>query len=97
MKFYRDVELNDRVLASSGKRIYGLGTVKGDNRYDDGFFYSHSKPVRWELTFWDPLNIEEQKEQLGLPEELTNRIRRNRTILELNKIGIEQEWVGENL
>jgi hypothetical protein len=84
LKFYEDVRIGDRVLANSGRQIYGVGTVIGDYKYDKDLYYEHSKPVRWELTFWEPLDVEE----LGLPEELVKRIRLNRTILELEP----KEW-----
>lgn len=84
VKFYRDVKLGDKVLASSGKWIYGLGTIIGNYKYDEDLYYEHSKSVRWELKFWEPLNVEE----LSLPEKLVKRIRLNRTILELE----QREW-----
>jgi len=84
LRFYKDVKLKDKVLANSGKWIYGLGTVTGDYEFDEELYYQHSKPVRWELKFWEPLNIEE----LSLPQELEKRIRLNRTILELTR----EEW-----
>lgn len=84
LKFYKEVQIGDKVLANSGWRIYGVGTVIGDYKYDEDLYYEHSKPVRWELTFWEPLDVEE----LRLPEVLSKRIRLNRTILELKP----KEW-----
>jgi len=83
IKFYKDVNPNDKILASYGKHIFGLGTVTGNYKFDEELYYRHSKPVRWELKFWEPLNAEE----LDLPEELVKKIRR-RTILELER----KEW-----
>jgi len=84
LKFYKEVKYGDKILASSGKWIYGLGTVIGDYKYDEALYYEHSKPVRWELTFWEPLDME----KLGLPKKLVKRLRLNRTILELRR----EEW-----
>lgn len=41
--------------------------------------------MKWESTYWEPLDVEE----LHLPEGLTKRIRLNRTVLELDP----EEWV----
>jgi predicted Mrr-cat superfamily restriction endonuclease len=79
LRFYKDVSQNDKVVASSGKFVYGIGTVVGDYLYDKNLVYEYSKPVRWELTFWEPLNIEE----LSLSQNLKKRLNLNRTILEL--------------
>jgi len=84
IKFYKSVKPGHKVLANSGKWIYGLGTVSGNYRYYKDLYYRHGKPVRWELRFWEPLNIEEH----DFPEELVNRIRLNRTIMKLQ----EEEW-----
>jgi hypothetical protein len=44
------------LLASAGQKIYGVGAVAGRwYGFDEQLYYSHSKPVNWELTFWDPL------------------------------------------
>jgi len=51
LKFYNEVRVDDKVLANSGREIYGVGTVIGNYRYDDSLYYEHSKPVRWELTY----------------------------------------------
>ena len=84
LTFYNDVKPHDKILASSGKYIYGLGTVTGNYKFDEALYYRHSKPVRWELRFWEPLDVEE----LSLPESLVKRVRLNRTILELER----KEW-----
>jgi hypothetical protein len=84
LKFYKDVKPGDKVLASSGRNIYGIGMVIGNYKFDEELYYQHSKPVRWELKFWEPLDVE----GLGLPERLEKRIRLNRTILELE----QKEW-----
>lgn len=83
-RFYEKVLREDRIVASSGKCIYGLGHVIDNYRFNDDLYYKHSKPVRWELKFWEPLNVEE----LALPQRTRKRLRLNRTILELTK----DEW-----
>jgi len=83
-RFYTKVLAGDKVVASSGKYIYGLGYVNGKYRFDESLYYKHSKPVRWELTFWEPLDVEE----LNLSRKIKKRLRLNRTILELT----EEEW-----
>jgi hypothetical protein len=84
LKFYEDVQVDDKVLANSGRQIYGIGTIFGTYKFDKNLYYAHSKPVRWERTFWEPLDVEE----LGLPKDLTAKIRLNRTVLELEP----KEW-----
>ena len=83
-RFYTQVLTGDKVVASSGKFIYGLGTVMGNYEFDESLYYQHSKPVRWEVKFWAPLDVED----LPLPKELAKRLRLNRTILKLAK----EEW-----
>jgi len=83
-RFYTGVSPKDKVVASSGKCIYGLGTITGDYKFDERLYYQHSMPVRWVLKFWEPLNVRD----LSLPEKLVKRIGLNRTILELT----ETEW-----
>ncbi|RLI25125.1 hypothetical protein DRO57_04875 [Candidatus Bathyarchaeota archaeon] len=83
-RFYKDVLRDDKVVASSGKFVYSIGTIVGNYLYDENLVYKHSKPVRWELTFWEPLNIEE----LPLSNDLRRRLNLNRTILELSR----EEW-----
>jgi len=83
-RFYTKVLPGDKVVASSGKFIYGLGTVMGDYRFDQSLYYQHSKPVRWEVKLWEPLDVRD----LHLPQELARRLGRNITILELTR----KEW-----
>lgn len=78
-----------KVVASSGKFIYGLGTAIGTYTFNPDLYYQHSKPVRWEQKFWAPLDVRE----LSLSQELANRLGRNRTIMELK--GIEWERLEE--
>ncbi|MEM3753576.1 MAG: hypothetical protein QW778_03180 [Candidatus Micrarchaeaceae archaeon] len=40
------MQKGDKVIASSGKYIYEVGTVIGKYKYDDQLYYKHSKPVR---------------------------------------------------
>ena len=84
LKFYKEVQDGDKILANSGREIYGVGRVTGHYKYDENLYYEHSKPVRWESTYWEPLDVED----LGLSEDLTKRIRLNRTVLELEP----KEW-----
>lgn len=79
LDFYFKVQKDDKVIASSGKHIYGLGTVIGKYKYDDQLYYEHSKPVRWEITFWDPLNVD----HLKIPDKLKKKLGQNSTIVEL--------------
>ena len=84
-RFYREVSRDDKIVASSGKFLYGIGTVANDYKYAKELLYKHSKPVRWELTFWEPLNIGE----LPISENLRKRLNLNRTVLRLQ----EDEWL----
>ena len=84
LKFYNEVHVGDKVLANSGREIYGVGTVIGNYRYNEDLYYEHTRPVRWELTYWEPLDVED----LSLPVKLTKKLRLNRTILELKS----KEW-----
>ena len=84
MTFYRKIRKGDKVVASSGERIFGVGSVIGKYAYDKKLSSQHSVPVAWEFTFWDPLNVWD----LPLSKELKNRLGLNRTILKLKK----NEW-----
>jgi hypothetical protein len=84
LKFYNEIQVNDKILANSGREIYGVGTVIDNYRYNEDLYYEHSKPVRWELTYWEPLDVED----LNLPVKLAKKIRLNRTVLELES----KEW-----
>lgn len=86
LEFYNHVKAGNRVVAHSGHLIYGIGTVigkrNGGYKFNENLWYKHSKTVRWETTFWEPLNAEEL-----LPKQLVNKIRQC-TIQELKK----KEW-----
>lgn len=84
LDFYFKVQKGDKVIASSGKYIYGVGTVIGKYKYDEQLYYKHSKPVRWEITFWEPLSVDELK----IPEALKRKLGQNRTVVELK----QEEW-----
>ena len=79
-RFCNEIKEGDRILANSGKYIFGIGTVvKGGYKFNKYLYYQHSQPVKWELKFWSPVNAEE----LGLPSRLLRRIRAILTISEL--------------
>ncbi len=82
--FYQDVKKRHKILANSGARIYGVGTVIRRYRYDESLTYKHAKGVRWELSFWEPVDIRE----LHLPNALERKLVRQITIQELQ----ESEW-----
>lgn len=84
LDFYFIVQKGDKIIASSGRYIYGVGTVIGKYKYDEQLYYEHSKPVRWELTFWNPLNVDDLK----IPEKLKKKLSQNRTVVELEP----EEW-----
>lgn len=84
LMFYKDVKRGDKVLANSGKLIYGLGTITGNYKYNEELYYSHSRPVRWNFKFWEPLDVEE----LSLPHHIVKRLGLNRTVLPLER----KEW-----
>lgn len=82
--FYRGVRKGDKVIAGAGRWLYGIGTVTSSRyKYDEKLYYPHSKSVRWETTFWNPLDIWELKIPRWLKERLTPR--RGRTIMRLEK------------
>lgn len=83
-KFYTEVAPGDRILANSGKEIYGLGIVRGKYEFNDDLSFKNSKPVNWYKKFWAPVYLDE----LSLHEKVENRLSLNRTILELS----EAEW-----
>jgi hypothetical protein len=57
--FVNQVQVGDRVIASSsGKGIYAVGTIIGNYVFNDELEYKHSRKVRWETTFWSPVEIE---------------------------------------
>jgi len=56
--FRYNVRPGDKVVASSSsKGIYALGTVIGDYEFNEELWYQHSRKVRWETTFWHPVEI----------------------------------------
>jgi hypothetical protein len=63
--FVHEIKRGDKVVASaSGKGVYGLGTVIGDYEFNRELEYQHSRKVRWETTFWHPVDIQD----LNLPD-----------------------------
>jgi len=84
-RFYKEVKPGNKIVASSGAYIYGLGTVnKDDYDYNEDLGFHHCKYVNWEKKFWCPVSVDE----LNLNKDLKARLGYNRTILELNK----KEW-----
>ncbi len=86
-KFAREFRKGDRVIVSaSGRGIFALGTIIGDYVYNDQLEYKHTRPVRWETTFWHPVEIE----PLELDGSLYNKFhgRSSRTFRQLEK----PEW-----
>lgn len=81
LKFYHNVSRGDKIIASSGKKIYGIGTVMGNYKYDENLEYAHSKPVKWEVTFWEPLDVDE----IRLSNETKSKLQKNRTIIRLSE------------
>ncbi len=86
LKFYQEIHEGDKILANSGREIYGLGRVIGRYKYDESLYYEHSLPVKWESTYWEPIDVE----SLSLTESTSTRIRLNRTVLELKPVEWEQ-------
>jgi hypothetical protein len=63
-EFANEFQIGDKVVVStSGRGIFALGTVVGDYEYNKNLEYKHSRKVRWDTTFWHPVEIE----RLGLP------------------------------
>lgn len=57
--FVNLAQKGDRVIAStSGKGVYAVGTIIGDYEFNEKLEYKHSRKVRWETTFWHPIDIE---------------------------------------
>lgn len=79
LKFYRKVRKGDKIVASSGEHIFGIGTVIGNYKFNKNLEYKHSKPVRWEITFWSPLDVKE----FPVEKKLKKRLGLNWTVLEL--------------
>lgn len=88
LKFYFDVKKGDKVVANSGKWLYGIGEVNGKYKFNEKLYYQHAKPVFWEITFWEPLNLEELRLKGLIRPRLVKRLSLNRTIIELK----EEEW-----
>lgn len=60
--FVNEVQIGDKVIAStSGKGVYAVGTVIGDYVFNYELEYKHSRKVRWETTFWHPVDISSLK------------------------------------
>lgn len=84
--FQNEIRKGDKVIASSGKYVYGLGTIKGDCELDKTLTYQHMRPVSWEVKFWKPMSLDEELSSLS--EEVKKKLMLNRTVLELEK----KEW-----
>lgn len=84
LNFYSKIKKGDYVIVSSGSGIYGLGEITGNYKQDTRLYFSHSRPVFWKITFWEPLN----EDDLQLPRTLKKKFHYNRTIVELTK----DEW-----
>jgi hypothetical protein len=85
--FLYRVRKGDKVVASSsGTGIYALGTVIGDYEFNEDLVYRHSRRVRWETTFWHPVDIA----SLRLPQTFKYKFsgRLSQTIRDLTK----QQW-----
>lgn len=86
--FVNSVQVGDKVIAStSGKGVYAVGTIIGNYEFNEKLEYQHSRKVRWETTFWHPVDIE----LLKLPKTLYNKFHglSSFTIRELE----QPEWV----
>lgn len=83
LKFYNEVKSGDKVVASGAKGIYGIGTIDGEYKFDETLHYKHSRPVAWEMKFWEPLNLDE----LQFPKTIREKLEK-RTVRELE----EKEW-----
>jgi hypothetical protein len=83
--FFHDILIEDKIVASSGRYIFGIGTVKDIYKFDENLYYCHSKPVRWEVTFWNPVDI---YDDLELSETIREKLHRQATIKDLTK----DEW-----
>jgi hypothetical protein len=56
--FVNSVQVGDKVIAStSGKGVYAVGTIIGNYEFNRKLEYKHSRKVRWETTFWHPVDI----------------------------------------
>ncbi len=79
-RFYNEIKEGDKILANSGRYIFGIGTIiKGGYKFNKYLYYQHSQLVKWELKFWSPTNAE----KLELPARLLRRLRAILTISEL--------------
>jgi hypothetical protein len=87
--FFREVQQKDKIIACAGSFLYGIGVISGlgKYKYNENLYYSHTKPVCWEITFWDPLDIY----SLKLPKTIENKLagKPPRTIREI----LPDEWI----
>lgn len=57
-EFIHEVKIGDKVAASaSGRGVYAIGTIIGGYKFNEELEYKHSRKVRWETTFWHPVDI----------------------------------------
>lgn len=85
LMFYHDVIKEDKIVASSGPYIFGIGTVAGGYKFDNDLSYCHSKPVRWNITFWNPIDI---YDDIKISTSTREKLHRQATVKELTK----DEW-----
>lgn len=69
-QFYKDVKRDDNVLINSGEQIFGTGTITGGYTFNENLYYQHTKRIRLQLNFWEPVNAKE----LGLPKRVEGKI-----------------------
>lgn len=57
IRFFRDVEIGDIIVAASGEKVYGIGQVSGNYEYIEERAYSHCKNVDWLRIFKEPVQL----------------------------------------
>ncbi|WHE06023.1 AAA family ATPase [Thermoanaerobacterium thermosaccharolyticum] len=57
IRFYRDIEIGDVVVAVLGEKVLGIGKVIGNYEYVKDRPYSHCRNVEWVKIFKEPVHL----------------------------------------
>ncbi|AEF17785.1 ATPase associated with various cellular activities AAA_5 [Thermoanaerobacterium xylanolyticum LX-11] len=57
IRFYRDIEIGDVVVAVLGEKVLGIGKVVGNYEYVKDRPYSHCRNVEWVKIFKEPVHL----------------------------------------
>lgn len=83
LKFSTGVQEGDRVLASDGMSVLGVGEISGAYRFVQGTEFPHQRPVTWHsLEEWQAVDAEALQTAIGQIRDFRNQVATERHILD---------------